>query len=103
MTTFSRSVPRIERATSAPRLSAIVKAVRFVGLADPEPRLLVRLGPRRLVDVRRRGRDDRGGYFGDDWLEEAAAWRSSLGIIPSEMSRPKRSEASCWIGRLARR
>jgi hypothetical protein len=29
MTTFSRSVPTIERATSAPRLSAIVKAVRF--------------------------------------------------------------------------
>ena len=29
MTTFSRSVPTIERATSAPRLPAIVKAVRF--------------------------------------------------------------------------
>src|SRR4051794_6673220 len=28
---------------------------------------------------------------------------STSGIIPSEMSSPKRSDASCWIGRLASR
>jgi hypothetical protein len=33
----------------------------------------------------------------------SAAWRSSLEIMPRETSSPKRSEANCWIGRLASR
>ena len=33
----------------------------------------------------------------------SAARRSNLEIMPSEIVRPNRSEASCWIGRLPRR
>jgi site-specific DNA recombinase len=59
------------------------------GLADPEPRLLVRLGPRRLVDVRRSGRDDRGGYFGDDWLEDLRGLALQLGDHPQRDVQPE--------------
>ena len=103
MTTFAWSVPRIERATSAPRLSAIVKAVR----SSVRPTQSHAFSLASAHDVSSMWADGAAtiaaATSATTGSSTSAARRSSLEIMPSEMSSPNRSEASCWIGRLARR
>jgi hypothetical protein len=39
--------------------------------------------------VRRSGRDDRGGYFGDDWLEDIRGLAFQLGDDPQRDVQPE--------------
>lgn len=103
MITFPAAVPGIALATSAPRDSAMVKTVADFATAaqghifsrpchhevssmwaDADRRTCSRISPTgasRLV----------------------APWRSSRQIMPVEIDRPSKSEASCRMGRLPSR
>src|SRR5215471_513202 len=84
MTTFSRSVPTIERATSAPRLSAIVKAVRFA--VWPTQSHAFSFASDHDVSSMCA---DRGGYFGDDRLEDIRGLAFQLGDHPQRDVQPE--------------
>lgn len=103
MTAFVRSAPRIDRATPAPRLSAIVKAVR----SSVRPTHSHAFSSASVHDVSSMCVDGAAliaaATSATTGSSTAAACRSSFEIMPSETSSPNRSEASCWIGRLARR
>ena len=89
MTTFSRSVPTIERATSAPRLSAIVKAVRFPVWPTQSHAFSFASDHDVSSMWADRGRDDRGGYFGDDRLEDLRGLALQLGDHPQRDVQPE--------------
>src|SRR6516165_4249834 len=103
MTTFSRSVPRIDRATSAPRLSAIVKTVR----SSVCPTQSHAFSLASAHDVSSMCADGAAtiaaAISATTGSSTSAARRSSLEIIPKEISNPNRSAVNCWIGRLASR
>ena len=89
MTTFALSVPRIERATSAPRLSAIVKAVR----SSVWPTQSHAFSLASDHDVSSMWADgaatDRGGHLGDDRLQHLGGPALQLGDHPQRDVQPE--------------
>src|SRR5262249_48955702 len=93
MTTFPLSVPRIERATSAPRLSAIVKAVR----SSVRPTQSHAFSLASDHDVSSTCADGAAtiaaATSSTTGPSTSAAWRSSLEDIAKEIASPNRAEA----------